>query len=816
MSLRTARVNFVLICISATLAGAAQIVPTPQYNEPMKEAVKIPRGGRIVIALGSANANGGTQLRLAADFVRRDLEAADRSLHVEIAAASATPAAAAQIYLWDYSADRKPGAALSFLDREVLTDANHGGQSYVIRTPNSNSLWVVGSTAQGALLGAMSVLQLIRKTPDGVELSGSYIRDYPDFRYRAAADWLLNGEANRWALERGQGIDAYKRLCERKLDEALRFKINMVVFDGFGWGLGQRFAGYGDLMRSLNQYARARGIHLVFGGYGASYGMSYQTGPLYESTSYLGEVFKNRESYPDGPTYECMGYQRAKKGVNPRILGSCRANDELNKLKGEELRKFVETVEPGALYIHHEDYGDIHDTQAGWLQRCERCRKRWPNDSVEAPDGGAGGLAHGYSALIQAVNSVKNPADGYDASRDCIINLVSPVYWADSRLTDDWSNALELWKNIGLQLPRAENVQICFREIFPSEYGGGTWLDAFNSVMRNHRLRLGTYLFFLGGADGYSTDNPLSGVPALNALFRGATGMYNFSGDFYEEPMEVINAEYSWNSHSTGFFRSPSRYDEAVSLWRRYMSEEGEPPELFGPAGIYRAACNLLYGPQAGEVMAAYYQESAPVPDTPEVSKRFQDTPASLRSSFLPMVWDRAYAIPKHWRDLALDAQTWTPEITNERYVKEMSLLGLTPREVHHRLARRWTVLSELNARGARDVEAALAADPRRSCVEDLKFLKTLFSVDQPLMSALGDFHRGMEKYMGSPQEADDAAPDFRKALEKAKQAHELAMQAFGPPVDPAGGETGAVQNYSGRLIDAIRDMLKRSADASR
>ncbi len=806
--MRSVILTFLLISISASFAAAAQVVPTPQYNEPTKESVHVARGGHIVIALGPAKVKDDPALKLASDFIRRDLEAADSSLRVDVKPASAVPPTATRIYLRDYSADRTPGAGLSFLDRETLTDPHHFGQSYVIRTPDSHSMWVVGSTQQGVLLGAMSVLQLIRTSSDGVDIAGSYIRDYPDFRYRAAADWLLNGEANRWALERGQGIVAYQRLCERKLDEALRFKINMVVFDGFGWGLKQRFAGYGPLMRSLNQYARARGIHLVFGGYGASYGMTYQTGPLYESTAYLGEVFTNRESYPDGPTYECMGYPRAKKGVNPRILGSCRANDDLNRLKGEELRRFVEAVEPGALYIHHEDFGDIHDTQAGWLQRCAKCRKRWPNDSVLAADGGAGGLAHGYAALIQAVNNVKNPADGYDASRDCIINLVSPVYWADSRLTNDWSNVLELWKNIGLQLPRAENVQVCFRETFPSEYGGETWLHAFNSTMRTSGLRLGTYLFFLGGADGYSTDNPLSGAPALNAMFQGATGIYNFCGDFYQEPMEVINAEYSWNTRSTGFYRNPARYDEAVGLWRTLMSEEGEPPELFGPGGIYETACKLLYGPQAAPIMAAYYRESASVPDAPEVSRRLQNTPASLRSSYLPMVWDRAYAIPKHWRDLALDAQTWTPEISNERYLKEMAALRLSPQEVHHRLVRRWTVLGELNAHGAQDVDEALRSDPRPSCTEDLEFLKASFAVDQLLMLSLADFHRGMEKYLASPK--DEAASDLRKALVEAKQAHALAMQAFGPPVDPVGGETGALQNYSGRLVEAIRRMLER------
>lgn len=320
MSLRSTCLNLMLICTAATSAGAAQIVPTPQYNEPVKEALLIAHGGRLVVALGPAKVGEGKKLRLASDFVRRDLEAADSSLRVEVEAGSVAKAAGAHIYLWDYSANRQPGAGLSFLDREVLTDADHYGQSYVIRTPDKESMWVVGSTEEGVLLGAMSVLQLISKTSDGVELAGAYIRDYPDFRYRAAADWLLNGESSRWALDRGQGVEGYKRLCERKMDEALRYKINMVVFDGFGWGLKERFAGYGEMMRSLNQYARARGMHLLYGGYGASYGITYQTGPLYEAQSYLGQVFQNRESYPDGPTYECMGFPRAKKGVNPRIL----------------------------------------------------------------------------------------------------------------------------------------------------------------------------------------------------------------------------------------------------------------------------------------------------------------------------------------------------------------------------------------------------------------------------------------------------------------------------------------------------------------
>ena len=128
----------------------------------------------------------------------------------------------------------------------------------------------------------MSILQLIRHNSAGLEIPQMYVRDYPDFEFRAASDWLLNGEVNRWSMDRGQGVEAYRKLIKQKLDRALQYKVNMVLIDGFGWGLKQRFEGYAELMRDLNTYARARGIHLLYGGYGASYGIAYQTGPIYE------------------------------------------------------------------------------------------------------------------------------------------------------------------------------------------------------------------------------------------------------------------------------------------------------------------------------------------------------------------------------------------------------------------------------------------------------------------------------------------------------------------------------------------------------
>ena len=82
--------------------------------------------------------------------------------------------------------------------------------------------------------------------------------------------------------------------------------------------------------------------------------------------------------------------------------------------------------------------------------------------------------------------------------------------------------------------------------------------------MKEAGLKLGLFLFFAGGADDWLSDYPLSGVPAMNALFRGARTIYNFTGDFHREPMEILSAEYSWNSRSAGFFTDPLRYDEAI------------------------------------------------------------------------------------------------------------------------------------------------------------------------------------------------------------------------------------------------------------
>jgi len=263
--------------------------------------------------------------------------------------------------------------------------------------------------------------------------------------------------------------------------------------------------------------------------------------------------------------------------------------------------------------------------------------------------------------------------------------------------------------------------------------------------------------------------------------------------------MELINAEYTWNTRSTGFFRDPQRHAEATNLRRQYI-QPGEPRELFGAGGIYETACNLLYGPKAGPIMADYYKESAWLPETPASATE----QAGSSQLYLPMTWDRAFAAPSHWRHLALDAKTWGAQITNEAYLREMGRLNINREELHRRLARRWSLLAALNAKGADYIREALAAGASPQSVDDLRFLETSFLVYQPFTEALAEYHHGLQASFSKLADSAGAARNFETALKKAAAAEKLARESFPNPLDPVGGEVGSARRYSAGLVKAI------------
>jgi len=507
--------------------------------------------------------------------------------------------------------------------RLAKASPHSGEQAYTLTTTARGEARIAGEP-QGVLYGAMTLLQLV----NGRRVPGVFIRDWPDFEFRGAADFLLYTEVHRWSLDRGRGWAAFEALARRKLDQCLRYKINMVPIDGFGWGLAERPPEYAPVMRGLNAYARERGIRLMFGGYGADYEMVYDSNPLYQRPRYLGKVHRT--------DYSCMG----APGSRQSTMGRCRSNEALNREKAREIREFVQAIEPGMLYLHHEDYAFYLRTEGQWKKRCERCRARWPNDDLGAPDGGAAALAEGYAALIREV--------------ECPVVLVSPVYGPENASSEEWDRVLRLWKNVTRLLPRSPNVMVCFRESF----GERRWVDAYNAAVPD----FGAWIYFAGGGEHYYSDAPFVATPILSAAFKGARGLYYPNGDAYQEPQQLLNAEYAWNARTPG--STPD-----LATWRALASADLRPPEIFG--AFLRRACAKLYGAAAAPFMVEYFTA-------------FEKSPA-------PRLFEKVYASPCLWRSLTLDPK----------------------------LPGRWEAAARMFERGEKFLRQALAASPN----EDLEFL---------------------------------------------------------------------------------------------
>lgn len=693
-------------------------------------------------------------------------------------------------------------ARLDGEDRKVLSDSSASGQGYVIRIfPDRKEAWLVGSDAQGVLYAAASLVQWM-DSDDGPRLREAHIRDYPDFRYRAASDWLLQAEANRWAYDWGDGRRAYIQRVKRKLDFCLLYKINMVVFDGFGWK-SEKVPGYSSMMRELNGYARERGIKLMYGGYGSNYQAA-----LVRPEHNIGTIWHNRESYPHGAVYSCFGEANPtyrEGSPTGGLLGTCRGNEELNRLKAQEMREFVRSVEPGAVYIHHEDVGNIirrgetgddNNRLADWRTRCPRCKAKWPNDDFLAKDGGSGAIAHGYRNLLNAVFSVKNADTGYDALKDCTVILVSPGYSPSSTDKAGWEAHLTFWANVVSLLPEQGNVEICFREVMPQQGSGKRWLDAFSERLAAEGRSFPTFLFFVGGADHYiarSFNYPYSPVAAMNGLFTGAETIYNFCGSAFQEPLQILNSEFAWNSKAPGH-RIPATYESSQATRQAMMTNLDVPREIEGDGGLLPEACRKLYGRQAGEAMLRYFTFFKAQPRTGD------------GSPMVPVAPERLYATPILWRILELDrdSSSTPPDSDSQRWIGK---LRLSPADWQERWSHLWLGYAKVNSEAGALVGATLRSpDLRKDALEDVAYLKKCLDVAQRFAALLAAYHLALSFH------AAGNAPKARRQFDEVRSLVN-ALSAFleqnfrFDTVDPLGGDQASWLETLDYLRSRVADL---------
>jgi len=490
--------------------------------------------------------------------------------------------------------DRLDADSLQVFKNEIGLD-----QGYIIKSIPGEPVILCAASEQGCIHAVSSLLQLFRAEDDRIILDSQVIADYPDFKYRGNC-WLIMAECGIWSYDRGDGIEGYCKRIIEKLDMCVRYKVNTILFDGIGWAV-DRFPGYTDLMCEINRAARLRGIHLMYVGYGSGYGAAGRG-------LYKGKVFQNRKSYPDGEEYPCLGGVGMTDDAKllGRFSGTCLTNTELMRLKCEELKQFVEQVQPGAMYIHNLDNDRVSKDM--WLLRCTECRKHWPSDDLDTADGMAGAYADFYDQLAGCIKSVKKP--GYDADRDCVLYMVSPGYTMPNHSDEDWQTALSYWPSVSRFMKHKHNVSFMFREQFHNHDTNNLrckqMREALDSEGQGHEF--GIIYFY--GADGFHNDQLLLPTPSSYYIFKGADAVIAASGHAYQEPMQLLNAEYLWNSESSAFYNLENRPMNYASFFQLYldMMEAGlRPEELYGSEGFLGVACRKLYGEIAGPVMAKVF-----------------------------------------------------------------------------------------------------------------------------------------------------------------------------------------------------------------
>ena len=474
-------------------------------------------------------------------------------------------------------------------DRDVFQQKNAPEQGYVLKRQANGPVTVAAMTGLGAAYGLMTLLQILDQPVGDITVA-----DWPDFRYRGNK-WLIFTETELWSYDYGEGVEVYYQRILRKLDMCLRFKINIVYFDGFGPDYN-RTPHYKDLMQKLNAEARKRGIHLIYGAYTMGYGLSgHAFGKLY------GKVYRNTRN---GQLYDCMGTyikDPDRNGGVPYIIGrsfgTCISNEELMDAKLEELCAFIRQVQPGGLYLHNMDSHLIHPVL--WNARCDECRRRWPNDDLFAADGMAGAFAEFFDRLNSGLQSVKT--EDYDAAEDLLIFNVSPGYMWYIMDDAELETTRQFWYAVQKYSKVKKNVIPLFRELFFNHDDDRMRLQDVVAEKWDFTQDFGIVNFC--GGDGFYSDKLFFPSAVFNYMFRGANALISCCGNAFQEPMQIFNAEYMWNSENSGFYNlspRPGNDESFMKLFFESQKTQFRPEAIYGEGGMLDIICEKLYGSHGG------------------------------------------------------------------------------------------------------------------------------------------------------------------------------------------------------------------------
>ena len=495
-------------------------------------------------------------------------------------------------------------------------------EGYVIKGDSEGRAVILAKHPQGASYGLMTVRQLL-----GAPVGDFTIKDAPDFAGRSIK-WLVWAETGGWSYDFGDGVEAIKKRMVRKLDTLFTYKINSVYADGYGFDT-ERFEGYADIMRTLCDEAKRRGIKIGIGGYSMSYGM---VGHL---NSYQGKHFFNRKSYPDGEIYECIGTHDPGKEVKARDRGTCLSNETLFKLKMEEIKNFLKKTHVSSISLHNMDSDEIHEQL--WLARCPECRKRWPNDALLAKDGCAGAFAEFIDKIMSELRTVK---DGdYDAERELSVRMAAPGYLYTHTSDEAFDKGIEFWGAVTDYMKNPKGFGVGFREQF---FYHSKPIPRVTKVKERITKAISAVGNFQG-CDGFYDDKIFTATAVMNYILKGYDNMGTYNGNAFQEPLAIFDAEYMWNSDGSAFYRveeKPQSYEEYLDLYKAVLKGRVKPEKIYGEGGFIDVICQKLYGKDIGKQMSRVYKAAGKNGEPPILFASSVDIYTNYSKVVYPMRWD--------------------------------------------------------------------------------------------------------------------------------------------------------------------------------
>ncbi len=320
-------------------------------------------------------------------------------------------------------------------------------------------------------------------------------------------------------------------------------------------------------------------------------------------------------------------------------------------------------------------------------------------------------------------------------------------------------------------------------------------------------------MFFLGGADQYSAgvfNYPYAATPVMNGIFKGAEAIYNFSGGVHQEPLQVVNAEVSWNSDAPGS-RQPSTFQTALDAWNTLRSNQELPEEVFGTGGLFDEACIRIYGHKAGKVMARFFNFFEPL--------RGREIPAFYPRKVYPtaVFWRLFQADSAYWgfdqSSMGSRALTDSVEAAAEVRIRGRANLSIDTDygELQRRLSAFWRQASEVNVKGRRIVAEALASpDVKGDAEPDLRHLDRCLEVGVRFGRLLASYHQFAAEHASGKAEPKGIEENLIQIQEL---WNHLDSSFSFDTVDPKGGD---LSSWTLTLEELRSNLLALSQSVSR